>query len=103
MMLSASGNDSDGDDGADDEGAADDDDAGIDAEDDADDCSRFESSARCRSFRKLWSTAQFPEGMKDAYNSDIDNLVAAQSWCCPCEDRGSCISSDRIRLEHLVS
>ena len=37
--------------------------------------------------KKMWSTAQFPEGHTGAYNWDQDNLVAAQQWECPCADR----------------
>ena len=50
---------------------------------------------------KLWTARQFPEGTSAAHNWDQDNLLAAQKWECPCTDRVSCISSDRIQLTEL--
>ena len=50
---------------------------------------------------KLWTAKQFPEGMNGAKNWDIDNLLKAQEWECPCEDRVSCISADRIPITEL--
>ena len=52
--------------------------------------------------RKLWSTQQFPEGTKGAaINSDLANLKAAQEWECPCKDRKSCISVERVGVLEL--
>ena len=50
---------------------------------------------------KLWSPAQFPEGMSAHKNWDMDNLKAAQAWSCPCDDRHNCIGADRIQLTQL--
>ena len=33
---------------------------------------------------------------------DWTNIQAAQKWCCPCRDRASCISKERIRPEDLL-
>ena len=46
---------------------------------------------------KLWSRAQFPEGVYAEANWDLANLAAAQEWECPCKDRYNCIGKDRIR------
>eukprot|EP00965_Chrysotila_dentata_P018283 608589-Pleurochrysis_carterae.AAC.1 len=35
---------------------------------------------------KLWTKAQFPEGMKGPAVWNMDNLYAAQRWTCPCAD-----------------
>lgn len=43
---------------------------------------------------KLWSTDQFPEGIKGAANWDLLNLSKAQEWRCPCTDR-SYLSQER--------
>lgn len=43
---------------------------------------------------KLWSTNEFPEGIKGAANWDLLNLAMAQKWRCPCVDR-SCLSQER--------
>ena len=45
---------------------------------------------------KLWTNAQFPEGMTPlANNWDMANLSAAQDWTCPCSDRRNCIGAER--------
>lgn len=44
---------------------------------------------------KLWSKAEFPEGIKGAANWDLCNLYKVQSWKCPCPDRDSCLSTER--------
>ena len=45
---------------------------------------------------KLWTNAQFPEGVKPLpCNWDIANLKAAQAWTCPCSDRRNCIGEER--------
>ena len=44
---------------------------------------------------KLWGKAQFPEGCIGLKNAKMDNLLAAQAWECPCDDR-NCLSADRI-------
>jgi hypothetical protein len=46
---------------------------------------------------KLWSNAQFPEGVRGACNFDFANLAAAQTWSCPCADRHNCIGADRLK------
>ena len=50
---------------------------------------------------KLWSKAQFPEGTSGAKNWDMSNLLAAQTWVCPCPDRRNCIGSERVPLLDL--
>ena len=45
---------------------------------------------------KLWSKAEFPEGVYGKANWDLANLEAAQAWECPCVDRVNCIGNDRI-------
>ena len=52
---------------------------------------------------KLWSKAQFPEGVRPlAANWDMANLAAAQEWECPCLDRRNCLAADRgLTLIHL--
>ena len=52
---------------------------------------------------KLWTNAQFPEGVRPlAANWDMANLSAAQEWACPCLDRRSCIGAERgLTLIHL--
>lgn len=44
---------------------------------------------------KLWSNAEFPEGIRGAANWDLLNLSKAQDWRCPCPDR-SCLSRERF-------
>lgn len=46
---------------------------------------------------KLWSTKEFPEGRHGHANWDKKNLAAAQAWECPCTDRVSCLSPDRLQ------
>ena len=43
---------------------------------------------------KLWTAAQFPEGIKGPSNWDMLNISAAQDWVCPCPDQ-NCLSRDR--------
>ena len=51
---------------------------------------------------KLWSKAEFPEGCVPIQACwDMENLRAAQAWTCPCADRDSCISEDRLKLLEL--
>ena len=50
---------------------------------------------------KLWTKAQFPEGMKGPSLFHFGNLQAIQSWSCPCKDRLSCISPDRVNVVEL--
>ena len=50
---------------------------------------------------KLWTKAQFPEGVTGHANWDIGNLKAAQAWECPCPDRRNCIGNERLPREHL--
>lgn len=50
---------------------------------------------------KLWSLAQFPEGVTGAANWDLANLKAAQDWCCPCTDRRNCIGHERLPVTEL--
>eukprot|EP00965_Chrysotila_dentata_P262409 6214561-Pleurochrysis_carterae.AAC.1 len=50
---------------------------------------------------KLWTKAEFPEGMKGPANYDMMNLLAAMNWKCPCQDRGSCLSADRVTVVDL--
>ena len=50
---------------------------------------------------KLWSKAQFPEGVVGASRYDMANLQAAQAWTCPCADRENCIGADRLKLLDL--
>lgn len=61
---------------------------------------RSNKDARCAG-GKLWTKAVFPEGMHGPANWDVANLRAAQQWQCPCADRISCISEDRVPLLHL--
>ena len=56
-----------------------------DAEDDNDDGPTPNSSKT--STGKLWTKDIFPEGVKGPANWDLQNLKAAQSWQCPCQDR----------------
>ena len=51
--------------------------------------------------RKLWSKIQFPEGTVRASNYDMDNLIAAQAWECPCTDRRNCIGAERLGVLQL--
>ena len=65
------------------------------AEDETITAERGQSSAPA----KLWTTEQFPEGIsKKGNNCDPANLHAAQQWHCPCKDRESCLSSDRVPI-----
>eukprot|EP00965_Chrysotila_dentata_P001170 38186-Pleurochrysis_carterae.AAC.1 len=49
---------------------------------------------------KLWNkSGQFPSGFFGAKNYDFRNLFAAQRWSCPCIDRPSCLSPDRLEVE----
>lgn len=50
---------------------------------------------------KLWTSAHFPEGTEGSSNYDMANLLAMQAWCCPCEDRQSCIGADRLSVLEL--
>ena len=52
---------------------------------------------------KLWTKAQFPEGVVPlAANWDMANLSAAQKWSCPCTDRVNCIGAYRgVSVLHL--
>ena len=50
---------------------------------------------------KLWSNAQFPEGVRGQGNYDLANLEAAQTWSCPCADRRNCIGAERLKLTAL--
>ena len=51
---------------------------------------------------KLWSKVEFPEGCAPIQASwDMDNLLAAQNWSCPCADRSNCISADRLSVLEL--
>lgn len=54
------------------------------------------SVSRSSGAGKLWSRKEFPEGTKGHKNWDISNLLAAQSWTCPCRDRKNCIGTDRL-------
>ena len=76
-----------------------------DYEKDGDDVEEAETSQAARgsgaskhTSRKLWSKQQFPEGTDGAANFTLANLRAAQDWECPCKDRKSCISSDRVDI-----
>ena len=51
---------------------------------------------------KLWDNRLFPEGMKGYSCWDWTNCLAAQEWKCPCLDRRSCISRERLRTEDLL-
>ena len=51
---------------------------------------------------KLWTKEQFPEGCKGAFLWDLENIKAAQEWCCPCKDRFNCIGKDRMGILDLV-
>ena len=79
--------------------------SGSEAEESADEADEVEAGASSAGTSsnsgKLWSAKQFPEGMSAAHNWDQDNLIAAQKWECPCTDRSSCISADRIQLTEL--
>ena len=49
-----------------------------------------------RAAAKLWTKAQFPEGVRPMQaNWDLANLTAAQEWNCPCTDRRNCIGAER--------
>eukprot|EP00965_Chrysotila_dentata_P244232 6205843-Pleurochrysis_carterae.AAC.4 len=51
---------------------------------------------------KLWSKAeQFPSGCKGPLCYDFVNLFAAQNWECPCTDRASCLSPDRLKGQEI--
>ena len=50
---------------------------------------------------KLWTKAQFPEGMKSTDLFLFGNLQAIQAWSCPCSDRISCIGPERVNLVEL--
>eukprot|EP00965_Chrysotila_dentata_P167138 5519771-Pleurochrysis_carterae.AAC.1 len=50
---------------------------------------------------KLGRKAQFPESMNGVAIWDMDDLRATQEWKCPCRDRSSCLSSDRIPITHF--
>ena len=52
--------------------------------------------------QKLWTNREFPEGVTPLQsNWDMANLIAAQNWTCPCTDRTSCISADRLTVLQL--
>ena len=52
---------------------------------------------------KLWTRAQFPEGVNGAANWDLKNLLVAQNWTCPCADRRNCIGSERLQVTELYA
>eukprot|EP00965_Chrysotila_dentata_P263341 6214813-Pleurochrysis_carterae.AAC.3 len=59
-------------------------------------------SAPARRARKLWSNILFPEGVNGPENYELGNLIAVhETWLCPCSDRESCLSSDRVNLTAL--
>ncbi|KAL1521156.1 hypothetical protein AB1Y20_022709 [Prymnesium parvum] len=64
-----------------------------DADDNCEDCETDAAVGR-ESAGKLWSAAQFPEGIKGASCWDLENIAAAQAWECPCTDR-NCLSVER--------
>ena len=45
---------------------------------------------------KLWTKKEFPAGVTNPYNWDMQNLKAAQAWRCPCKDRDNCIGEERV-------
>jgi len=86
----------------------------FDIDSDAEECEDYDESAADdsdehsggalpirKSTGKLWSKAQFPEGTSGAKNWDMSNLLAAQTWVCPCPDRRNCIGSERVPLLDL--
>ena len=86
------------DDGWDDDDASDDNAVDLTGSDVAEDAEEEEpSSGGARnSGGKLWGTELFPSGVHGAANWDLANLAAAQKWECPCKDRTSCISAERM-------
>ena len=74
-----------------------------DSEDDAENEADAENGkgSSSKDAGKLWTKAQFPEGITGAANYDIANLTAAQDWTCPCSDRRNCIGVGRLDVVQL--
>eukprot|EP00965_Chrysotila_dentata_P238928 6202801-Pleurochrysis_carterae.AAC.1 len=63
-----------------------------------DDCKDFAAPRRPVS-PKMWTKQnQFPRGFIGANNYEMQNMLRAQSWSCPCRDRTNCLSADQIDL-----
>eukprot|EP00965_Chrysotila_dentata_P116925 3864618-Pleurochrysis_carterae.AAC.4 len=76
----------------------DDDESGVDLDYDEDaDCNASTGTDRRVPFHKLWMTSKLSSrGFKGANVWNLESLCAAQRWSCPCTDRASCLSADRI-------
>ena len=74
---------------------------------DYDECIEIEDDAVPRASKestgKLWTKEQFPEGTDGAANFEMANLIAAQEYSCPCNDRHNCIGSERLSILQLYN